>query len=167
MLSQVLVVKKQAFWVVACVLVPFIWLDRCSKLGKRNVVVLVQQLCFIYLLHSLSCHTRLCHSPSRMNIWGRSSAQKVQRIPQEKHIRTWRILIFIWKARPIRSHWFFVFQLPTTKDLHVRLAHLLIVLLLLLVIFFFIPSAIFSALEPAWNYTDSLYYCFISLTTIG
>ena len=32
---------------------------------------------------------------------------------------------------------------------------------------FLIPAAVFTGLEPHWNYLDSMYYCFISLTTVG
>ncbi|KAJ8359781.1 hypothetical protein SKAU_G00163060 [Synaphobranchus kaupii] len=33
--------------------------------------------------------------------------------------------------------------------------------------FFLIPAAIFSALEEDWNFLESFYFCFISLSTIG
>ncbi|KAG7277475.1 hypothetical protein CRUP_010623 [Coryphaenoides rupestris] len=33
--------------------------------------------------------------------------------------------------------------------------------------FFLIPAAIFSALEDDWNFLESFYFCFISLSTIG
>uniref|UniRef100_A0ABI7XXM3 Potassium channel domain-containing protein n=1 Tax=Felis catus TaxID=9685 RepID=A0ABI7XXM3_FELCA len=33
--------------------------------------------------------------------------------------------------------------------------------------FFFIPAAVFSILEDDWNFLESFYFCFISLSTIG
>lgn len=49
----------------------------------------------------------------------------------------------------------------------IRILHLLIVVVVVIVAFMLIPAGIFAALEPEWDYLDSLYYCFISLTTIG
>ncbi|XP_043916605.1 potassium channel subfamily K member 1-like [Protopterus annectens] len=34
-------------------------------------------------------------------------------------------------------------------------------------LFFLIPAAIFTVLEEDWNFLESLYFCFISLSTIG
>lgn len=45
--------------------------------------------------------------------------------------------------------------------------HLVLVFALVMVTFFFIPAGIFSYVEESWDYLDGLYYCFISLTTIG
>lgn len=45
--------------------------------------------------------------------------------------------------------------------------HLAMVLLFVLIVFFLIPAAVFSYIEKEWNYLDALYYCFISLSTIG
>jgi potassium channel subfamily K member 1 len=45
--------------------------------------------------------------------------------------------------------------------------HLSIVFLFVFIVFFIIPAAIFSSVEKDWDYLDALYYCFISLTTIG
>ncbi|UYV82976.1 KCNK1 [Cordylochernes scorpioides] len=42
-----------------------------------------------------------------------------------------------------------------------------VVQLCVVVFFLLIPAGIFSYLEPGWDYLDSLYYCLISLTTIG
>jgi potassium channel subfamily K protein 1 len=45
--------------------------------------------------------------------------------------------------------------------------HLMIVASFIIVSFFLIPAAIFSSMEKEWNYLDALYYCFVSLSTIG
>ncbi|KAG1651852.1 Potassium channel subfamily K member 1 [Nymphon striatum] len=50
---------------------------------------------------------------------------------------------------------------------NIRLLHLFIVVVVIVIFFFLIPAAIFTQIEKSWNYLDSLYYCFISLTTIG
>jgi len=72
-------------------------------------------------------------------------------------------------------------MIPTTKYLHflnsrlghlyppftIRLLHFGTILGTLIFLFLLMPAAMFTYLEPEWNYMDSLYYCFISLTTIG
>ena len=45
--------------------------------------------------------------------------------------------------------------------------HLTLVFAFVLIVFFLIPAGVFSSVEQTWNYLDGLYYCFISLTTIG
>jgi len=53
------------------------------------------------------------------------------------------------------------------QPLVIRLLHLIMVFLLICTAFLVIPSFILSHLEPDWNWFDSFYYCFISLTTVG
>lgn len=53
------------------------------------------------------------------------------------------------------------------SQLTVRLVHLSLIKVTVVILLFLVPAAIFTGLEPHWNYLDSLYYCFISLTTIG
>ncbi|GAB6031396.1 hypothetical protein CHUAL_009178 [Chamberlinius hualienensis] len=50
---------------------------------------------------------------------------------------------------------------------NIRIFHLAIVVLVVLVFCLLIPAAVFNYLESDWAYLDSLYYCLISLTTIG
>ncbi|XP_055003751.1 potassium channel subfamily K member 6 isoform X2 [Boleophthalmus pectinirostris] len=45
--------------------------------------------------------------------------------------------------------------------------HLLLLILLLLLCFFMGPAALFSWLEGSWSFLDGVYFCFISLCTIG
>lgn len=53
------------------------------------------------------------------------------------------------------------------KVFHIRLLHLFVIFVIVLIFVFLIPAGIYAALEPTWNYLDSFYYCFISMTTIG
>ncbi|XP_028675980.1 potassium channel subfamily K member 1b [Erpetoichthys calabaricus] len=49
----------------------------------------------------------------------------------------------------------------------VALVHALALGFITVSCFFFIPAAVFSALEEDWNFLESFYFCFISLSTIG
>lgn len=50
---------------------------------------------------------------------------------------------------------------------HIQLLHFFIMLVAAVIFIFIIPASIYSALEPTWDFLDSFYYCFISMTTIG
>lgn len=45
--------------------------------------------------------------------------------------------------------------------------HALVLTVIIVSCFFFIPAGVFSALEEDWNFLESFYFCFISLSTIG
>lgn len=49
----------------------------------------------------------------------------------------------------------------------VALVHATLLAIVAVSCFFLIPAAIFSALEENWNFLESFYFCFISLSTIG
>lgn len=49
----------------------------------------------------------------------------------------------------------------------VAIVHATLLAMLAVSCFFLIPAAIFSALEENWNFLESFYFCFISLSTIG
>lgn len=53
------------------------------------------------------------------------------------------------------------------QPFHIRVGHLTVIGLIVFMFFFLIPAAIFTSIEQDWNYLDSIYYCFISLTTTG
>ncbi|XP_053553297.1 potassium channel subfamily K member 1-like [Bombina bombina] len=45
--------------------------------------------------------------------------------------------------------------------------HAAILMCFLSIIFFFVPAIVFNVVEGNWDYVDALYFCFISLTTVG
>ncbi|XP_034403816.1 potassium channel subfamily K member 6 [Cyclopterus lumpus] len=45
--------------------------------------------------------------------------------------------------------------------------HFVLLLAVVVLCFFVMPAAIFSVLEPSWSFLDGIYFCFISLCTIG
>ncbi|XP_010950408.1 potassium channel subfamily K member 1 [Camelus ferus] len=49
----------------------------------------------------------------------------------------------------------------------VAIVHAVLLGFLTMSCFFFIPAAVFSVLEDDWNFLESFYFCFISLSTIG
>ncbi|XP_075701949.1 potassium channel subfamily K member 1 [Rhinoderma darwinii] len=49
----------------------------------------------------------------------------------------------------------------------VAIVHALVLGFITVTSFFLIPAAVFSSLEEDWNFLESFYFCFISLSTIG
>ncbi|XP_069607056.1 potassium channel subfamily K member 1 [Ranitomeya imitator] len=73
-----------------------------------------------------------------------------------------RIIIFVTR-RPvlyIHLHWGYPKHI-------VAIVHALLLGFLTVTCFFIIPAAVFSILEEDWNFLESFYFCFISLSTIG
>ncbi|KAM6219638.1 potassium channel subfamily K member 1 [Rhynchocyon petersi] len=60
----------------------------------------------------------------------------------------------------IHTHWGF-------SKHAVSLVHAFVVGFITISFFFLIPAAVFSVLETEWNFLESFYFCFISLSTIG
>ncbi|XP_033646543.1 potassium channel subfamily K member 1-like isoform X2 [Asterias rubens] len=53
------------------------------------------------------------------------------------------------------------------NNLGIHIVHLIIIALIVFTLFFVIPAAIFDKLENTWNFLESLYFVFISISTIG
>ncbi|XP_042342196.1 potassium channel subfamily K member 6 [Plectropomus leopardus] len=45
--------------------------------------------------------------------------------------------------------------------------HFVLLLVVVVLCFFVVPAAVFSAVELSWTFLDGIYFCFISLCTIG
>uniref|UniRef100_UPI00355964E4 potassium channel subfamily K member 1-like n=1 Tax=Heptranchias perlo TaxID=212740 RepID=UPI00355964E4 len=67
-------------------------------------------------------------------------------------------------------HWVPIVYVHANWGLPLKLVaqvHAFLVGLVVVSCFFLIPAAAFVALEKGWDYVQSLYFCFISLSTIG
>nr|XP_022905867.1 potassium channel subfamily K member 1-like isoform X1 [Onthophagus taurus] len=53
------------------------------------------------------------------------------------------------------------------QPFNIRVLHLFFIVVLVVLFFMILPATIFAIIEPEWDFLDSFYYCFISLTTIG
>ncbi|TNN61758.1 Potassium channel subfamily K member 1 [Liparis tanakae] len=73
-----------------------------------------------------------------------------------------RIMVFSTR-RPIM---YFHRRWALSKPL-VAIVHASVLVTFVIACFFLIPAAIFSSLEEDWNFLESFYFCFISLSTIG
>ena len=54
-----------------------------------------------------------------------------------------------------------------TSEFLIRILHVMIVTLILLLLILIIPALIFSNVENDWSFLEAIYYCYISLTTVG
>lgn len=59
-----------------------------------------------------------------------------------------------------------ILRLKANKSIRTRLLLVITVATIGVLLFFFFPALIFNAIEP-WNYAQSVYFCFVTLTTIG
>ncbi|KAG7507358.1 potassium channel subfamily K member 1-like [Solea senegalensis] len=73
-----------------------------------------------------------------------------------------RIMMVVTRRPVSYFHRRWAISKPRLAAIHATCLTILMTLFLL-----FIPAWIFIGLEKDWNYLDSLYFCFISLTTIG
>ncbi|XP_009466346.1 PREDICTED: potassium channel subfamily K member 1-like [Nipponia nippon] len=73
-----------------------------------------------------------------------------------------RVIIYVTRRPVLYFHirWGFSKQV-------VAIIHAIVLGFITVSCFFLIPAAIFSVLEDNWNFLESFYFCFISLSTIG
>ncbi|KAI1240788.1 hypothetical protein IHE44_0009231 [Lamprotornis superbus] len=73
-----------------------------------------------------------------------------------------RIVVYVTRRPVLYFHirWGFSKQV-------VAIIHAMVLGFITVSCFFLIPAAIFSVLEDDWNFLESFYFCFISLSTIG
>ncbi|KAF4793425.1 Potassium channel subfamily K member 1 [Turdus rufiventris] len=73
-----------------------------------------------------------------------------------------RIIVYVTRRPVLYFHirWGFSKQV-------VAIIHAMVLGFITVSCFFLIPAAIFSVLEDDWNFLESFYFCFISLSTIG
>ncbi|KAK2522562.1 Kcnk1 [Columba livia] len=73
-----------------------------------------------------------------------------------------RIIVYVTRRPVLYFHirWGFSKQI-------VAIIHAMLLGFITVSCFFLIPAAIFSVLEDDWNFLESFYFCFISLSTIG
>lgn len=73
-----------------------------------------------------------------------------------------RIIVYVTRRPVLYFHirWGFSKQI-------VAIIHAIVLGFITVSCFFLIPAAIFSVLEDDWNFLESFYFCFISLSTIG
>ncbi|XP_056403352.1 potassium channel subfamily K member 1-like [Hyla sarda] len=74
-----------------------------------------------------------------------------------------RNLLFLLRDKPIR-----VLHLQCNfARIKLEWIYAAVVVSFLSLLFFFIPAVVFNAIEENWGYIDALYFCFISLSTVG
>ncbi|XP_053566793.1 potassium channel subfamily K member 1 [Bombina bombina] len=73
-----------------------------------------------------------------------------------------RLIVYVTRRPVLYIHlrWGFSKQI-------VSIVHALVLGFIMVSCFFLIPAAVFSILEEDWNFLESFYFCFISLSTIG
>ncbi|XP_068610650.1 potassium channel subfamily K member 1-like [Brachionichthys hirsutus] len=77
-------------------------------------------------------------------------------------VTVYRLMLLV-TSRPV-SYLHLRWGLPKAK---LSAAHAVSLAAVVFLLFLVVPAGIFTSLEKDWNFVESLYFCFISLTTIG